>query len=132
VNVLFVCVGNSGRSVMAERLFLRAAAGRHEARSAGSDPHRETAEPAVTQALAEVGIDASDHRAHRLEQADVDWADVVIAACDGACPVVVGKRYENWGLRDPAGQPIEEVRPIRDEIARRVDALVADLGDGRA
>ncbi len=129
MNVLFVCVGNSGRSVMAERLFRRAAAGRHEARSAGSDPHRETAEPAVADALAEVGIDASDHRAHRLEQADVDWADVVIAACDGACPVVVGKRYENWGLPDPAGLPIEEVRPIRDEIASRVNALVADLGD---
>jgi arsenate reductase len=132
VKVLFVCVGNSGRSVMAERLFRRAAAGRHEARSAGSDPHRETAEPAVVQALAEVGIDASDHRAHRLDQLDVDWADVVIAACDGACPVVVGKRYENWGLPDPYGLPIEEVRPIRDEIARRVDALVADLGDDRA
>jgi arsenate reductase (thioredoxin) len=132
VKVLFACVGNSGRSVMAERLFRRAAAVRHEARSAGSDPHRETTEPAVVQALAEIGIDASDHRAHRLEQADVDWADVVIAACDGACPVVVGKRYENWGLPDPAGLPIEEVRPIRDEIARRVDALVAELGDDRA
>jgi arsenate reductase (thioredoxin) len=131
VRVLFVCVGNSGRSVMAERLFQRAAAGRHEARSAGSDPHRGTAEPAVVQALAEVGIDASDHRAHRLDQLDVDWADVVIAACDGACPVVVGKRYENWGLPDPYGLPIEEVRPIRDEIARRVDALVAALGDDR-
>jgi len=131
VRVLFVCVGNSGRSVMAERLFQRAAAGRHEARSAGSDPHRGTAEPAVVQALAEVGIDASDHRTRRLDQLDVDWADVVIAACDGACPVVVGKRYENWGLPDPYGLPIEEVRPIRDEIARRVDALVAALGDDR-
>ena len=131
MRVLFVCVGNSGRSVMAERLFQRAAAGRHEARSAGSDPHRGTAEPAVVQALAEVGIDASDHRAHRLDQLDVDWADVVIAACDGACPVVRGKRYENWGLPDPYGLPIEEVRPIRDEIARRVDALVAALGDDR-
>jgi arsenate reductase (thioredoxin) len=128
MRVLFVCVGNSGRSVMAERLFERAAAGRHEARSAGSDPHRDTAEPAVLQALAEVGIDASDHRAHRLEQADVHWADVVIAACDGACPVVVGKRYENWGLPDPYGLPVEEVRPIRDEIARRVEALAGGLG----
>jgi protein-tyrosine-phosphatase len=127
MRVLFVCVGNSGRSVMAERLFRAAAAGRHEARSAGSDPHRETAEPAVLEALAEVGIDAADHRAHRLEQADVDWADVVIAACDGACPVVVGKRYENWGLPDPYGLPIEQVRPIRDDIARRVEALVAAL-----
>jgi arsenate reductase (thioredoxin) len=112
---------------MAERLFRRAAAGRHEARSAGSDPHRETAEPAVVEALAEVGIDASDHRAHTLEQADIDWADVVIAACDGACPVVVGSRYENWGLPDPYGLAIEDVRPIRDEIAQRVDALVTEL-----
>ncbi len=132
MNVLFVCVGNSGRSVMAERLFRRAAAGRHEARSAGSDPHRETAEPAVVEALAEVGIPAADHRAHKLDQADVDWADVVIAACDGACPVVVGKRYENWGLPDPNGLSLEAVRPIRDDIARRVEALVADLDDGRA
>jgi arsenate reductase (thioredoxin) len=128
VKVLFVCVGNSGRSVIAERLFRRATDGRHEVRSAGSDPHRETAEPAVLEALAEIGIDASDHRAHRLEQADIDWADVVIAACDGACPVVVGKRYENWGIDDPAGLPIERVRPIRDEIAQRVDTLIAGLG----
>ena len=127
MKVLFVCVGNSGRSVMAERLFRRAADGRHEARSAGSDPHRESAEPAVLQALAEVGLDASDHRAHRLDQTDVEWADVVIAACDGACPVVIGKHYENWGIDDPAGQPIERVRSIRDEVARRVDALVAEL-----
>ncbi len=127
MNVLFVCVGNSGRSVMAERLFRQAAAGRHDARSAGADPHRETAEPAVVEALAELGIDASDHRAHRLEDTDVAWADVVVAACDGACPVVHGKRYENWGLPDPYGRPLEDVRPIRDEVARRVEALVADL-----
>lgn len=132
MNVLFVCVGNSGRSVMAERLFRRAAAGKHEARSAGADPHRETAEPAVVEALAEAGIDASDHRAHKLEQTDIDWADVVIAACDGACPVVVGKRYENWGLPDPYGLPIESVRPIRDEIASRVEHLVEELGQARS
>jgi arsenate reductase len=127
MNVLFVCLGNSGRSVMAERLFRRAAAGRHEARSAGSDPHRETAEPAVAEALAEVGIPTADHRAHKLEQADIDWADVVIAACDGVCPAVPGKQFENWDLPDPCGLPLERVRPIRDEIAGRVEALVADL-----
>jgi arsenate reductase (thioredoxin) len=127
VNVLFVCVGNSGRSVMAERLFRQAAGERHAARSAGADPHRETAEPGVVEALREVGIDASDHRAHKLEDADIAWADVVIAACDGACPVVHGKRYENWGLPDPYGRPLEDVRPIRDDIARRVAALVAEL-----
>jgi arsenate reductase (thioredoxin) len=127
VNVLFVCVGNSGRSVMAERLFRRAAGTAHGVRSAGSDPHRETAEPAVVEALRELGIDASDHVAHKLDGADVAWADVVIAACDGACPVVHGKRYENWGLPDPYDRPIEEVRAIRDEIARRVDELVKEL-----
>jgi arsenate reductase len=127
VNVLFVCVGNSGRSVIAERLFRRAAAGRHEARSAGADPHGSGAEPTVVDALREIGIDASDHVQHRLGDDDVAWADVVIAACDVACPVVPGRRYENWGIRDPYGLPLEDVRPIRDEIARRVDALVAEL-----
>ena len=127
MNVLFVCVGNSGRSVMAERLFRRAADGRHDSRSAGADPHRETAEPAVLEALAELGIDASDHRAHRLDDDDVAWADVVIAACDGVCPVVPGKRYENWGIDDPYGLPVEQVRSIRDEIARRVDTLIAEI-----
>ena len=112
---------------MAERLFRRAAGGRHEARSAGSDPHRERAEPAVVEALREVGIDASDHVAHELDDADTAWADVVIAACDGACPVVPGKRYENLALPDPAGQPLERVREIRDEIARRVEELNAEL-----
>lgn len=127
MNVLFVCIGNSGRSVMAERLFRQKASGAHEARSAGADPHRETAEPAVADALREIGIDASDHRAHRLSDADVHWADVVIAACDGACPVVPGKRYENWALPDPAGEPLERVREIRDEIDRRVVQLVSSL-----
>ena len=127
MNVLFVCVGNSGRSVMAERLFRRAAGGRHASRSAGADPHGTGAEPAVVEALAEVGIDASDHVQRRLADEDIAWADVVVAACDGACPVVVGKRYENWGLPDPYGQPLERVRDIRNEIARRVEALVETL-----
>ena len=126
MNVLFVCIGNQGRSVMAERLFRRAAP-EHETRSAGSAPGRAT-HPEVLEALSELGIDASDHVQHKLEQADIDWADVVIAACDGACPVVVGKRYENWGIDDPYGLPSEGVRPIRDEISRRVDGLLATLG----
>ena len=124
--MLFVCVANSGRSLMAERLFRVAAEGRHEARSAGSEPGA-APHPQVLEALAEVGIDASDHVQHKLEQADIDWADVVIAACDGACPVVVGKRYENWGIDDPYGLPLDGVRPIRDEISRRVDGLLATL-----
>jgi len=129
VNVLFVCVGNSGRSVMAERLFREAAAGRHVARSGGAHPqHGDQAEPAVVEALREVGIDASDHVPHGFDDADLDWADVVIAACDGVCPTVPGKRYENWGIPDPYGLPVEQVRPIRDSIARCVGGLVAGLG----
>jgi arsenate reductase len=126
VNVLFVCIGNQGRSVMAERLFARAAEGRHAARSAGSWPG-ETTHPEVLAALAEVGVDASDHVPHKLSDEDVEWADVVVAACDGACPVVHGTRYENWHLPDPMGQPPDEVRAIRDEIERRVEALSEEL-----
>jgi arsenate reductase (thioredoxin) len=128
MNVLFVCIGNSGRSVMAERLFKQEASGRHEARSAGADPHRETAEPAVIEALREVGIDASEHRAHRLDDDDLAWADVVIAACDGACPVVAGKRYENSALPDPYGRDLDGVRTIRDAIMQRVGLLLRELG----
>jgi len=127
VNVLFVCIGNSGRSVMAERLFRQVAGGKHEARSAGADPHGSGAEPNVVEALREVGIDASDHVQHKLNDEDIAWADVVIAACSGACPVVPGTRYENWGIDDPYGLPIEGVRPIRDEIEQKVVELTASL-----
>ena len=130
VNVLFVCIGNSGRSVMAERLFRQTAGGRHRSRSAGADPHGSGAEPAVVEALREVGIDASDHVQHRLDDDDLAWADIVVAACDGACPVVAGKHYENWGIADPFGLPVEGVRPIRDEIAGRVARLVNELDSG--
>ncbi len=126
MNVLFVCIGNQGRSVIAERLFTRAAGGRHEARSAGSMPGSEP-HPEVLDALRELGVDASDHVPHKLSDEDVAWADVVIATCDDSCPVVPGKRYENWQLRDPMGRPPDEVRAIRDEIARRVEALAAEL-----
>ena len=124
--VLFVCIGNSGRSVMAEHLFRRAAAGRHQARSAGAQPDPPV-EPIVVAALRELGVDASRHVPRKLDDEAVEWADVVVAACDGACPVVPGKPYENWGLPDPKYQPIERVREIRDEIVRRVDELVAQL-----
>jgi protein-tyrosine-phosphatase len=124
--VLFVCVGNQGRSVMAERLFRRAVAGRHEARSAGSTPGT-AVHPQVLEALAEVGIDASDHLPHKLDDEDVEWADVVVATCDDACPVIPGKRYISWQLPDPKQEPLERVREIRDEIARLVDELVAQL-----
>jgi arsenate reductase (thioredoxin) len=124
--VLFVCVGNTGRSVMAERLLLKAANGHHDAKSAGSRPGTKP-EPSVVEALAEVGIDATDHVPRRLDSGLVEWADVVIAACDDACPVVPGKRYENWGLPDPKGRPLAEVRAIRDEIERRIEELVLSL-----
>jgi arsenate reductase (thioredoxin) len=125
--VLFVCIGNQGRSVMAERLFRKAAGGAHGARSAGTAPGAET-HPQVLEALSEVGIDASDHVPRKLDDELVDWADLVVATCDDACPVVPGKRYVNWQLRDPIALPLDEVRSIRDDIGRRVSDLVAELG----
>jgi arsenate reductase len=125
-HVLFVCVGNSGRSLMAERLFRRDAQGRHEVRSAGSAPGA-APHPLVVEALAELGIDASDHVPTKLDDELVGWADVVVATCDDACPVVPGKRYENWQLPDPKDRPLEEVRAIRDDIAGRVTDLLASL-----
>ena len=128
MNVLFVCIGNQGRSVLAERLFRRAAAGRHEARSAGSwgDPSTEIHQ-GVLEALAEVGIDASDHVPQKLNDELTDWADVVVATCDGACPPVPGKRYVAWELPDPIGQQAADVRPLRDDVERRLTALANEL-----
>ena len=125
-NVLFVCVGNQGRSVIAERLFNAAAGSEHEARSAGAAPGREVHEVAVA-ALAELGIDASDHVPRLLDDELIEWADVVVAACDGVCPVVPGKRNENWRLPDPMRRPLDEVRVFRDDIKRRVDTLLDEL-----
>ena len=126
MNVLFVCVANSGRSVMAERIFRRDAQGRHAARSAGSAPGAAT-HAQVLEALDEVGIDASDHRPRRLEDEAVRWADVVVATCDDACPVVPGKRYVSWQLPDPQEQPLARVREIRDDVERHVHRLLAEL-----
>jgi arsenate reductase (thioredoxin) len=126
MNVLFVCTANGGRSVISERLLERDAAGRHHARSAGSTPGA-AAHPEVLDALGELGIDASDHVPRQLTQELIDWADVVVATCDDSCPYVPGKRYVNWHLPDPKGQPIERVRAIRDDIAGRVAALLRDL-----
>jgi arsenate reductase len=128
MNVLFVCTANGGRSVISERLLERDAAGRHHARSAGSKPGP-AAHPEVLDALGELGIDASDHVPRQLTQELIDWADVVVATCDDSCPYVPGKRYVNWHLPDPKGQPIERVRAIRDDIAGRVAALVRDLDE---
>jgi arsenate reductase len=126
--VLFVCVGNQGRSVMAERLFRRAAAGRHEARSAGSTPGT-AVHAQVLEALAEIGIDASDHLPRKVDDEVSQWAEIVVATCDDACPVIPGKRYISWHLPDPKHEPLERVRNTRDEIARLVDKLVAELDE---
>ena len=126
MNVLFVCVANSGRSVLAERLFRRAAGKRHLARSAGSAPDA-AAHANVVEALRELGLDATDHAPRRLDDEVVAWADVVVATCDDACPVVPGKRYVGWDLPDPKDEPIERVRELRDGIAARVERLVQEL-----
>jgi protein-tyrosine-phosphatase len=110
---------------MAERLFGRVAP-EHTTRSAGSAPGRAT-HPEVIEALAELGIDASDHIPHKLDDDDVAWADVVVTTCDDVCPVVPAKRYVHWGIDDPLGQPLGRVREIREEIGRRVDKLHAEL-----
>jgi arsenate reductase len=129
VNVLFVCTANSGRSLIAERLLRREADGRHAARSAGSNPGA-AAHPQVLEALAEIGIDASDHVPRRLDDEAIDWADVVVATCEDACPVVPGKRYVAWRLPDPKHEPLERVREIRDDIGSRVRGLLSELGQG--
>jgi arsenate reductase len=127
MNVLFVCIGNAGRSQMSEALFERSAHGLHEARSAGTQP-AEHVHPEVIEAMAELGIDLSARVPHRLERADAEWADVVVTmGCGDACPVILGKRYIDWNLEDPKGKSIERVREIRDEIAARIERLLADL-----
>lgn len=130
MNVLFVCVGNSGRSVMAERLFRREAGTRHAARSAGSAPGK-AVHPEVLEALREDGLDVSDHVPRRLDEEAIAWADVVVATCDDACPVVPGKRYMSWHFPDPKGGPLERVRRIRDDVAGRIRELLAEL-DGES
>ena len=124
--VLFVCVANSGRSVMAERLFRQAAGGRHEARSAGSAPGP-AVHPQVLEVLAEIGIDASNHRPRRLDQKAIEWADVIVATCDDACPVIPGKRYVSWELPDPKERPLAQVRELREQIEQLVGRLVEEL-----
>ena len=125
--VLFVCVQNAGRSQMAEALFARAAAGRYEARSAGSRPAAQV-HPEVVEVMRELGIDLAGRVPHRLERADAEWANVVVTmGCGDECPVVPGKTYMDWELPDPAGRSLEEVRVVREEIRRHVEALVAEL-----
>ena len=125
--VLFVCLHNAGRSQMSQALFEREAGGAHEARSAGTTPG-ERVHPEVVEAMRELGVDLSDRQPQRLTDELSRWADVVVTmGCGDECPYLPGKRYIDWDLPDPKGRPLEEVRATRDEIARRVQALVADL-----
>jgi arsenate reductase len=116
----FVCIGNAGRSQMAEALYERLGG---EARSAGSRPEEEVHQ-AVVEALEELEIDISGRKPKAITTEDVAWADVVVTmGCGDACPVLPGKKYIEWNLVDPAGLCLEEVRELRDDIARRVAEL---------
>jgi arsenate reductase (thioredoxin) len=130
-HVLFVCLHNAGRSQMSRALFDRAAQGRHTSESAGSraDPEGHV-HPAVVQAMHELGIDLSGVRPQPLTPELAQRADVVVTmGCGDECPYIPGKRYLDWDLEDPKGRPIDEVRATRDDIARRVGSLLAELDD---
>jgi arsenate reductase len=125
--VLFVCRQNAGRSQMSQALFTPAAGGRHDALSAGTIP-ADQVHPEVLEVMNEIGIDLSDRTPQLLTRELAEQADLVITmGCGDECPFIPGKRYLDWDLPDPAGQPVDQVRGIRDEIADRVAALVAEL-----
>ncbi|MDC0769500.1 arsenate reductase ArsC [Streptomyces sp. HD] len=126
-SVLFVCVHNAGRSQMAAAFLAHLAGDRIEVRSAGSAP-ADTVNPAVVEAMSEVGIDISAQTPKVLTTEAVQASDVVITmGCGDACPVFPGKRYLDWRLDDPAGQGVEAVRPIRDAIETRVRTLISEI-----
>ncbi|MDQ0800036.1 arsenate reductase ArsC [Arthrobacter sp. SLBN-112] len=126
-SVLFVCVHNAGRSQMAAAYLTTLSQGAVEVRSAGSQP-AEKVNPAAVEAMAEVGIDMSAEIPKVLTTEAVQDSDVVITmGCGDECPYFPGKRYEDWVLEDPAGKGVDSVRPIRDEIKTRVEALIASL-----
>lgn len=128
--VLFVCIHNAGRSQMAAALLHHQAVGRVRVTSAGSQPASQL-NPAVVAAMAELGIDISAELPKRLTTDQVEAADVVITmGCGDTCPVFPGKRYLDWDVPDPAGLSIDQIRPIRDQIAGLVAALLADLTSG--
>lgn len=128
-HVLFVCLHNAGRSQISEALFERAAEGRHEARSAGTNPG-ERVHPEVAEAMSEIGIEIADRAPQKLKRDQAEWADVVVTmGCGDECPYIPGKRYIDWELEDPKGRPVEEVRATRDEIERRVGDLLAELDE---
>src|SRR4029453_17955432 len=125
--VLFVCVHNAGRSQMAAGFMKQLSHGRVEGPPAGSDP-KDQINPVAIEVMAEEGIDIAGNTPKILTVDAVKESDVVITmGCGDACPIFPGKRYEDWELDDPAGQGIEAVRPIRDEIKRRVEELIAEL-----
>ena len=127
-SVLFVCVHNAGRSQMAAAYVRHLSRGAVEVRSAGSAPAA-SINPAVHEAMLEEGIDLSAEKPSVLTPDAVEASDVVITmGCGDACPYYPGKRYEDWALQDPAGQGVDAVRPIRDEIRRRVVELLGSLG----
>jgi len=127
---LFVCLHNAGRSQMSQALFERAAGGRHRALSAGTTPG-ERVHPEVVEVMRELGIDLAGRKPRALTRELAEAADIVVTmGCGDECPYIPGKRYLDWDLEDPTGRPVHEVRATRDEIERRVSALVAEL-DGR-
>jgi arsenate reductase len=126
-SVLFVCVHNAGRSQMAAAYLTHLGGDRVEVRSAGSAP-ADAVNGAVVEALLEEGIDISNEVPKVLTVDAVQESDVVITmGCGDVCPIFPGKRYEDWKLDDPAGQGVEAVRPIRDDIRRRIEALIAEI-----
>ncbi len=125
--VLFVCLHNAGRSQMSQALFDRAAAGRHSALSAGTNPG-DRVHPEVIEVMRELGIDLADRTPQLLTRELAEQADLVITmGCGDQCPYIPGKRYLDWELPDPKGRPVDDVRATRDEIANRVDQLIAEL-----
>ncbi|MGB7981988.1 MAG: arsenate reductase ArsC [Candidatus Nanopelagicales bacterium] len=131
-SVLFVCVHNAGRSQMAAAYLTHLAGDRVEVRSAGSAP-AESVNPAAVAAMLEEGIDMSAELPKILTDEAVRASDVVITmGCGDTCPIYPGKRYEDWVLDDPAGQGVAAVRPIRDEIRRRIEALIAEIAPADA
>jgi protein-tyrosine-phosphatase len=127
-HVLFVCLHNAGRSQMSQALFERAAGPRHQAASAGTTPG-ERVHPEVVEVMRELGIDLSDRVPRGLTDELARWADVVVTmGCGDECPYIPGTRYVDWDLPDPKGRPVGEVRAIRDDIAARIDGLLAELG----
>ena len=127
-SVLFVCVHNAGRSQMAAAFLQHLSGGAVDVRSAGSAP-AESVNPSAVQAMAEEGIDITAEKPKILTTEAVKESDVVITmGCGDTCPVFPGKRYEDWELEDPAGKGVESVRPIRDDIKRRILGLLGELG----